>query len=109
MTKRSPAAVGAVRRVPDGSGVRLKSRLRRYSASLRGERGKAAVLRFFAEVFALRAGIGRPRRQRAKSKLILPRRDIERREESGRLRALACPAGNLLLCWLRMLFAALDR
>src|SRR5260370_7289728 len=59
MTKRRPDA-RAVFVVPDGSGVWLKSRLRRYSASLRGAWRNGAALRALGdltEVFAVRAGI----------------------------------------------------
>src|SRR5258708_4495278 len=63
MPKRRPDA-RAVFVVPDGSGVWLKSRLRRYSASLRGEWRNGAALRALGDltdVFAVRAGIDRSR------------------------------------------------
>src|SRR5882672_73005 len=95
MTKRSPGAAVALVRVPDGSGVRLKSRLRRYSASLRGECRSSAVLRAFGgftDVFASRAGIG-----------------LFRPQNSSRLGPLAYLARDLAFCRFGILLAALDR
>src|SRR5437879_8483286 len=60
MTKRRPDAGAVLVVVPAGSGVWLKSRLRRYSASLRGEWRNGVALRDLGDlagVFAGRAGI----------------------------------------------------
>src|SRR5260370_2360524 len=95
MTKGSRGAAVAWVGVHDGSGVRLKSRLRRYSASLRGECRSSAVLRAFGgftDVFASRAGIG----------LVRP-------QNASRLGPLAYLARDLAFCRLGILLAALDR
>src|SRR5260370_19430169 len=96
MTKRNLEAAAVFVAVPAGSGVRLKSRLRRYSVSLRGECRNGAALRAFGDltfVFAVRPGIdlARPKNARATR------------------RPLVCLPRNLSARRLGLLLAALDR
>src|SRR5438552_13044504 len=111
MTKRSPDAGVVAVRAPDGSGVRSKSRLRRYSPSLREECRNGAVLRAFGFTasFALRAGIDLSRRQSVRREGFAARSVPGTVSCLETLGSLACLARELAPRRFGMLLAALDR